>query len=841
MISIYITHKLEKENSPVIFFFCDQTATDRATATAVLRGLIWQLTHRTPRLAEYLQQFLDPKIGTSRNISTLESPETLWSIWTRLLQEYSSPEPIYCLLDGLDECDDNSRRWLVKKLTSLQRSSVLRLTVVSRPMGAFENFAQIRLDPDNDEEIGGDILQFVSTGLQELSERIPRFEEIKENVKSDLLERADGTFLWIGFAMKELLKCKNTTGILKRVKELPRGLNLLYSHMLLRIEEEHRLSTIAILRWVTMAERSVYITEIPAILGLSEEKTVARERAIEDKVRVCQPFIHMWKNDHDMYQLNLVHMSARNYLLREHVDSHPVLEGFRINGEEAHRELAEFCVDQILEDGNLCAYAKASWQHHTRKASTRAESMFERRRDVFGEPWERQVAFWLKIRAPDWTTGEDKPPALYLACHFSFPIWAHKILAENWWKFDPRKLYIQTHHGETALYTAGRSMLWTVVDSLLAQGADIDSRDEEGVTLLMRSASLNDTKSLDLLLVRGASIEAQDHQGRTALRRAIDSSAHRTVGLLLDRGAKADFRASDLSAALREAIKKGGFDLVRILLYRGCVVDPTNTVFHTALELGDAGLVRRLLELRMGNFAGNQAEMNLHCAVKGGNPEIVRLLLGQGATMNPNAQSRKSVLHSASEWRRLSVLRLLIARGADANAKDETIGTAFHYLVHNCYQWMMQDLTESGTPAGRLSRLKNLTNEVVSLLLMCGADLDARDGRGQTAIEIARQHNRSWLVDIFKEHANLPKLQRSQSLSNIPESIPATAERLTGFRSFSRDGPASGGSSTPGHSECLSSSTTEQSDDANGKGNFPKPRRSKSLSDMSSFISKSSE
>lgn len=73
MISIYITHELEKEHTPVIFFFCDQSAKDRTTATAVLRGLIWQITGRIPELAKHLHQYLDPEVETTRNLDTLAS------------------------------------------------------------------------------------------------------------------------------------------------------------------------------------------------------------------------------------------------------------------------------------------------------------------------------------------------------------------------------------------------------------------------------------------------------------------------------------------------------------------------------------------------------------------------------------------------------------------------------------------------------------------------------------------------------------------------------------------------------------------------------------------------
>lgn len=785
---------------------------------------------------------------------------------------------MYCLLDGLDECDRDSRRWLVKKLTSL-RSSMLRLAVVSRPEVNLENFAQIRLDPDNNKEIGADILQVVSTGLEELWAKIPRFEEIKDNVKSKLLKRADGTFLWIGFAMRELLECEDTTEILRRIQDLPQGLNLLYSHMLLRIKEEHRSSTALILRWVAMADRPLSLDQIGAILGMSVDNTIGRDRALEDKVRVCQPFIRWVEQQHGSRAvLSLVHMSARDYLLRKHFDNNPVLESFRVKSEETHLEMAEFCLDQILDHGPLRSYARFSWNIHTAKACAHAEALFERRRDIFGEPFERQDAFWSEVE-PSYSY-QGVPPPLHLACEFSLPAWAHKIIAENWWKFDSRKLYTQTYQGEPALFEAVREKWWAVVDSMLAQGADLDWRDEEGATLLMRLASEGLEDSVEHLLARGASMDVQDHSGRTALRWATDHWENRTIGLLLERGARADIQSSSrrtalhqaarigridivklllegdrgreidiaeknrfgaldqsarhwhfdqdvvrkalelfsgmaartarlfsnrgaisgngnrtLCAAFREAIELGGRHVLRLFLNRSEHDDTSRSREYTAIQsaakLGREDLIHQLLDRRPKLTARKHAESVLDSAAEEGDLEIVCLLLEQGAKTYPNTETSKSVLHVASEWGRLSVLRLLLSRGADANAKEKTVGTALHCLAHNCYQLMKEELmmTMSRPAANRRNRVRTLVAQVVSLLVMCGADLNARDGDGRTASDIAKDHDRLWLVDILNESAHQPKLRRSRSLSDtlslipeIPKNLPGSATSLTKYQ-----------------------------------------------------------
>ena len=113
------------------------------------------------------------------------------------------------------------------------------------------------------------------------------------------------------------------------------------------------------------------------------------------------------------------------------------------------------------------------------------------------------------------------------------------------------------------------------------------------------------------------------------------------------------------------------------------------------------------------NAVGNpHKETPLMVASEMGHVEIVRVLLARGANANARDHNMWTPLHWASQERRLEVVQLLLEHGVDANARDQNKQTPLYLALE-----------------GRL--------EVARLLLERGADANALDHSGQTALHIA--------------------------------------------------------------------------------------------------------
>jgi len=100
----------------------------------------------------------------------------------------------------------------------------------------------------------------------------------------------------------------------------------------------------------------------------------------------------------------------------------------------------------------------------------------------------------------------------------------------------------------------------TSVRLLLDSGADVETRDEEGDTPLMRAASHGQTEIFKLLLERGAKTKIRDTQGMTPLIAAACACAVATMNstydimkILLEKGADVNARTRDGRTALMMA------------------------------------------------------------------------------------------------------------------------------------------------------------------------------------------------------------------------------------------------------------------------------------------------
>ena len=177
MLSIFLTEELERvlQNTKdmLLFYFCSSEDGKRNTAVAVLRGLVYQIITKRPDL---IKQHVLPYFETPETVKdTLSSLETLWIIFRKLLQD-PNLGTTFCVLDGLDECDEGSLRLLVAKVVDFFSSQnlqptdrALRLVIISREVPGLHRCAHIKLDPDNDERVASDIERFIFVRVEELS------------------------------------------------------------------------------------------------------------------------------------------------------------------------------------------------------------------------------------------------------------------------------------------------------------------------------------------------------------------------------------------------------------------------------------------------------------------------------------------------------------------------------------------------------------------------------------------------------------------------------------------------------------------------------------------------
>jgi ankyrin repeat protein len=272
----------------------------------------------------------------------------------------------------------------------------------------------------------------------------------------------------------------------------------------------------------------------------------------------------------------------------------------------------------------------------------------------------------------------------------------------------------------------------------LASGADPNARDETGSTALMHAAAFGSTADVRALVDAGASVNAANAHGSTALMWGADDPAK--VRLLLDRGASPQARATDRTTALLVAARLGSIESMRLLIARGA--DPMTTAADAAALLrvayaSDEPDVRRVLSehgvtlkdplslgapllaqnlydvatfqqiLEAGADPNQEVSIvtlrlpTLGLAASSGEIEPVRLLLAHGA--NPRANGTRGwtplMMAAAASRPNAAVVDLLLEKGADLNARDDAGRTALDWALMQGDTPVVQRLKKAGAKA----------------------------------------------------------------------------------------------------------------------------------------------
>jgi ankyrin repeat protein len=106
-----------------------------------------------------------------------------------------------------------------------------------------------------------------------------------------------------------------------------------------------------------------------------------------------------------------------------------------------------------------------------------------------------------------------------------------------------------------------------VVDMLLAKGADLKTRDKDGLTLLMLAAAMGRDQMVRVLIDRGADLHALGGEEQfTALHAAIMQEHLAVAQTLLARGAKVNQASASGLTPLMMAVATGSVPMVEAIL-----------------------------------------------------------------------------------------------------------------------------------------------------------------------------------------------------------------------------------------------------------------------------------
>ena len=184
-------------------------------------------------------------------------------------------------------------------------------------------------------------------------------------------------------------------------------------------------------------------------------------------------------------------------------------------------------------------------------------------------------------------------------------------------------------------------------------------------------------KAVEFLIEQGADINARCEGNRMPLHYAIEAGSRETQQLLLERGAEIDINIASIL---------GMTERVQEMLVKDPSLANDNSTFLSPLGWaafgGQIEVARMLIE-----YESSIPVETIFIPISTGNVEFLLFLLDNGANLGVRKKGRredghqfdKAILHAAVEMPfttdNAAVLELLIARGADVNALDESGNT----------------------------------------------------------------------------------------------------------------------------------------------------------------------
>ncbi len=336
-----------------------------------------------------------------------------------------------------------------------------------------------------------------------------------------------------------------------------------------------------------------------------------------------------------------------------------------------------------------------------------------------------------------------------------------------------------------------------LVQYLVRQGADIETRNSDGYRPLHAAASRNHEEIARFLIEEGADIEAAPRfSDDTPLAIAAAHGSPDVLQLLLSRGARVVTGTS--FPPLHYVAGDGFTSFVDLMLAKGAPVNEADingkTPLHWAVRAGylsreDQAAQRFYGGLRHGarrepekwprepllvvesllasgadvNAKSRFAETPLHVAAEAGRPEIARLLLRHGA--QPNARERYGFtpLYFAADHGRGEMVRVLLEHGAEVNVAGRHGWTPLHTAADKGHGRgeMVRVLLEHGAEVNAARGKIGWTplHEAAAnghvresrLLIESGADVDARADSGKTPLIYAATRGHEEVVVLLVE------------------------------------------------------------------------------------------
>uniref|UniRef100_A0AAR2LVB7 E3 ubiquitin-protein ligase MIB2 n=1 Tax=Pygocentrus nattereri TaxID=42514 RepID=A0AAR2LVB7_PYGNA len=354
------------------------------------------------------------------------------------------------------------------------------------------------------------------------------------------------------------------------------------------------------------------------------------------------------------------------------------------------------------------------------------------------------------------STEQDNPGRLVIEAAHGSAAKVRELVQKH-----PDKVDIK-NQGKTALQVAAHQGHMEVVKVLLQANSSIEAKDEDGDAALHYTAFGNQAEIARLLLSKGANVNLLNNSMCTALHIAVNKGFTDVVRVLTEHSADVNLQDSYGDTPLHDAIAKDFRSIIELLTVVPNI-DFTqqnnrgfNLLHHAALK-GNK-LATEMILSRARQLADVKKEDGfsaLHLAALNNHRDVAEILIKEGrCDVNIRNNRNQTPLQLAVTQGHVALVALLVVEGADVNAEDEEGDTAMHTALSR--QQLTTTLKEGRenelSSSGLLGNTElNVGASIACFLAQEGADINYANHKGKSPLDLVTDSNILQLIRSFSE------------------------------------------------------------------------------------------
>ncbi|THX33193.1 hypothetical protein D6D12_01670 [Aureobasidium pullulans] len=343
----YLAAKHVQVSEKIVYFFCqhdDETSLKAATILGCLA-----------------RQCLDQDVNTfntleSEAVALSEDPQDMRRLVDLLCAVVKRTGRIIIVFDGLDECPHKEMMLVLRVFHNImhQNPAGLKLYIagdsrIADLVGTLLNPRYIvsTHSPKGATDLQDIVQQLVATKRDD-GDFVVSDNRLYQEVVDALSAGTQGMILWVKFQLEDICRQKTDESIRAALRHLPRDLFETYARLLSRIDHEGNTDICAkVFRWMSVVKRPLHLEELREAISVEPCQPCFKAERLINNIKGLLQWCHgliMLDEQDDV--LHFTHSSIKEFLCSDAAQE-PMSSDFRVTLKEAELEVGAVCVTYL--------------------------------------------------------------------------------------------------------------------------------------------------------------------------------------------------------------------------------------------------------------------------------------------------------------------------------------------------------------------------------------------------------------------------------------------------------------------------------------------------------------